>query len=140
MEAFSSIEVKETITLEEHRQVVKHLNEKDRITSWVLFDSGCRIGEIVRSIRQINIDEKRKVIWVENKKNACPRCRPAPVGNGTLSLLYNYIEKEDIRPECLIFPTSRSVFSKALQRALVKSGLDRDRNISVSTYYPDFDR
>ena len=122
------------MTIEEHRQIIKHLNEKNRIESSIIFDTGCRTSEINRAIRPKHIDEELRVIWLKNKGNACTGRRPAPIGMGTLSLLNNYIERESIEPDDLVFPTSRSAFSAALKTAVQKCGLDQARDIDVTTY------
>jgi len=134
MEAYCSTEKKDTITVEEHRGIIRRLNEKDRLLACVLFDSGCLVGEICRAIRPEHIQEDLRSIWVKNRTNACSRRRPAPLGIGTLSLLNNYIERKNLQSFDHIFPTSWNVFSKALKMAVEKCGLDDSRNINVSTY------
>lgn len=134
MEAFCFVDRKDIITLEEHRQIIRHLNEKDRLESSIIFDTGCLASEINREIRPKHIDKELRVIWLKNKDNACTVRRPAPIGKGTLSLLNNYIERESIDPDELIFPTSRSAFSLALKIAVQKCGLDQNRDINVTTY------
>jgi len=134
MEAYCSVEEKDIITVKEHRQIIKQLNEKDRLLACVLFDGGCQVGEICRAIRPEHIQEDLRSIWVKNRTNACSRRRPTPIGIGTLSLLNNYIERENKQYTDYIFPTSWNVFSRALKMAVQKCGLEDGRDINVSTY------
>jgi len=134
MEAYCSTEKKDIITVDEHRQIIKHLNEKDRLVACIMFDSGCLVGEIYRAIRPELIQEDLESVWVRNKTNAHVSHRPAPIGMGTLSLLNNYIERNDIPPTAFIFPISRAVFSRALKVAVMKCDLDVGKDINVSTY------
>jgi len=124
----------DTISRAEHERLVEKLNDKYEIVSRILFDSGCKIDEILQAIQPKDIDFERGLIWVEDSGRHNEEYRPAPVGDGTMLLLRNYIKRNHIGISSQIFTITRTAFNKALKEAVKECALDPGKAINVRTY------
>ena len=100
-----------------------------------MFDSGCKIDEILQAIQPEDIDFERGVIWVNDNSLPDEEYRPAPMSDGTMLLLRNYIKRNCIEIGTQIFTTTRTAFNKALREAVKECAMEPVKAISVRTYH-----
>ena len=125
----------ETISRAEHELLAEKLSDKYEIVSRIMFDSGCKIDEILQAIQPEDIDFERGVIWVKDNSLPDEEYRPAPMSDGTMLLLRNYIKRNGIEIGSQIFSTTRTAFNKALKTAVKETALEPARKINVRTYH-----
>ena len=109
---------------------------RDKLLLTLLFRSGRRVSEVVRSLKPRDVDFKEgMILWHILKKKDKNYKRWKPIDKDTLGMLWNYIELKRIDPDQFVFGICRSRVFQIVRKYGNKIGLDKVGNKHIHPHH-----